>query len=178
MRIIDLAAKDLLQIFRDWRAAIFLVVMPIAFTLLFGFAFGGFGGVEEEDPRLPVVYIRADTGTSSEHLINLLGDSQVIRIEQSDEGIREKLHESVSDNDVAGALIIPAGTVVSTSDSAHRFNTQRDGRLPAGPGEEVEIPIEALSPGSAALRAALRERSGGQQRRQRRRNAERLPRRP
>jgi ABC-2 type transport system permease protein len=109
MRIIDLAAKDLLQIVRDWRAAIFLVVMPIAFTLLFGFAFGGFAGVEEEDPRLPVVYLTADTGTSSKHLINLLADSQIIRIEQSDDGNREKLHESVSNNDVAGALIIPAG---------------------------------------------------------------------
>ena len=42
------------------------------------------------------------------------------------------------------ALIIPAGTVVSTSDSAQRFSTQRVARLPAGPGEEIEIPIQAL----------------------------------
>ena len=48
------------------------------------------------------------------------------------------------------ALIIPAGTVVSTSDSAQRFSTQRVARLPAGPGEEIEIPIQALSPGIAA----------------------------
>ena len=43
MRVIDLAIKDLTQIVRDWRAAIFLLIMPIAFTILFGFAFGGFG---------------------------------------------------------------------------------------------------------------------------------------
>ena len=48
------------------------------------------------------------------------------------------------------AVNIPAGTVVSTSDSAQRFSTQRDARLPAGPGKEIEISIKALSPGSAA----------------------------
>jgi ABC-2 type transport system permease protein len=109
MRIIDLAYKDLLQIFRDWRAAIFLIIMPIGFTVLFGFAFGGFGGVEEEDPRLPVVYHSFDRGATSEQFISLLSDSQIIRIEQSDEEDEAKLRESVADNDFAGALIIPAG---------------------------------------------------------------------
>ena len=44
MRVIDLALKDLLQIVRDWKAALFMVVMPIIFTMFFGFAFGGSGG--------------------------------------------------------------------------------------------------------------------------------------
>lgn len=52
------------------------------------------------------------------------------------------------------SIRIPTGTVVSTSDSALRFITQSDGPLPAGPGEEIEIPIKALTPGSSAnLRA-------------------------
>ena len=41
MRVIDLAIKDLTELVRDWKAALFLVIMPVAFTLLFGFAFGG-----------------------------------------------------------------------------------------------------------------------------------------
>jgi len=53
MRVIDLTIKDLTELVHDWKAAVFLVIMPVAFTLLFGFAFGGFGG-GEEDPRLPV----------------------------------------------------------------------------------------------------------------------------
>jgi hypothetical protein len=48
------------------------------------------------------------------------------------------------------AVSIPAGTVVSTPDSAQRFTTQRDARVPAGPGKVIKIPIKALSPGSAA----------------------------
>ena len=33
MRVIDITLKDLTQIVRDWRAATFLLAMPIAFTL-------------------------------------------------------------------------------------------------------------------------------------------------
>jgi hypothetical protein len=54
MRVIDLTLKDLRQIVRDWRAAVFLLGMPIIFTLMFGFAFGGRGGTGQSDPRLPV----------------------------------------------------------------------------------------------------------------------------
>ena len=80
MRAIYLALKDLLQIFRDWKAAFFLVVMPIAFTLLFGFAFGG-AGDEAADPRLPVGYLDLDQGHLSPHLFKLLDNSEVIRLE-------------------------------------------------------------------------------------------------
>jgi ABC-2 type transport system permease protein len=50
-RIVDLAIKDLRQITRDRKSFLFLLVMPIVFTLLFGFAFGG---NSTADPRLPV----------------------------------------------------------------------------------------------------------------------------
>jgi hypothetical protein len=40
MRVIDLTIKDLTELVRDWKAALFLVIMPIAFTLLFGYAYG------------------------------------------------------------------------------------------------------------------------------------------
>jgi len=58
MRVIDLALKDLLQIVRDWKTALFLVAMPIVFTLFFGFVLGDAFG--EEDPRLPVGYVDHD----------------------------------------------------------------------------------------------------------------------
>lgn len=52
-RIFDLTAKDILQNLRDRQSFLFLLIMPIAFTLLFGFAFGGFSA-GKEDPRLVV----------------------------------------------------------------------------------------------------------------------------
>ena len=46
IRIFDIALKDLLQLSRDFKTFMFLLIMPIFFTFLFGFAFGGFGGGE------------------------------------------------------------------------------------------------------------------------------------
>ena len=78
MRVIDLAGKDLKQLVRDWKTALFLVAMPIAFTLLFGFAFAGaWGG--DEDPRLPVGYLDRDASTVSGYLLDMISDSDTIR---------------------------------------------------------------------------------------------------
>ena len=60
IRIFDIAWKDLMQILRDRKTFLFLLIMPIAFTLLFGFAFGGSG--KTTDPRLPVGYLDQDGG--------------------------------------------------------------------------------------------------------------------
>jgi hypothetical protein len=61
MRVLDITLKDLTQIVRDWRAATFLLAMPIAFTLMFGFMFGGFSA-GETDPRIPVAFLDPDGG--------------------------------------------------------------------------------------------------------------------
>jgi len=41
MRALHILAKDLLQVLKDWKSAIFLLAMPLAFTLFFGFVTGG-----------------------------------------------------------------------------------------------------------------------------------------
>ena len=45
-------------------------------------------------------------------------------------------------------VLVPTGTVVSTANSSSRFITQRETRVPAGPGEEASAPIKAILPGS------------------------------
>ena len=60
MRVIDLALKDLYQIVRDWKAALFLLVMPIVFTLLLGYVFRDAGG--GGDACLPVGLLDLDSG--------------------------------------------------------------------------------------------------------------------
>ena len=49
--ILDLALKDILQILRDRMSFLFLVFMPVVFTLLFGFAFGGSQQPRRHAPR-------------------------------------------------------------------------------------------------------------------------------
>ena len=108
MRIIDLAIKDLKQIVRDWRAAAFLVIMPIAFTLLMGFAFGGTGSDEAADARLPVGFLDQGGGQLSPHLLALIEGSEVIRIAEREKNL-EELEMMVAEEELAAAVVIPAG---------------------------------------------------------------------
>ena len=79
IRIFDIASKDLLQLLRDRKIFIFLLIMPIAFTLLFGFASGAFsrGGT---DPRLPVGFLDEDHSRLSRSRQDLLASPQAIRL--------------------------------------------------------------------------------------------------
>ncbi len=79
IRIFDITLKDMLQMARDRKIFMFLLVMPIVFTLLFGYAFGGFGG-GESDPRIPVGYLAADESWLADELHSLLEGSDVIRL--------------------------------------------------------------------------------------------------
>jgi ABC-2 type transport system permease protein len=107
MRTINLAIKDLIQTVRDWKAALFLVAMPIGFTLFFGVLFSGMGG--EQDPRLPVGFVDRDSGSAlSMHLSDLLEASDTIRPVVLEESI-EKVEKKVGDEELAGAVIVPAG---------------------------------------------------------------------
>jgi ABC-2 type transport system permease protein len=106
MRIIDLILKNVTQIIRDWKAAFFMLVVPIIFTLLMGFIFGGFSG-SEEDPRLPVGLVDQDESAVSAHLLALLEGSDAIRpvaMENAD-----KTEKQVRDEELAAAVIVPTG---------------------------------------------------------------------
>jgi hypothetical protein len=57
MRILDLALKDLSQMLRDRRSLLFIVAMPIVFTLFMGFAYKGSAGDENGDTRIPLAVV-------------------------------------------------------------------------------------------------------------------------
>ena len=59
IRILDIAKKDLLQILRDRKTFMFLLIMPIAFTLFFAVALSGIGQ-SSGDARLPVGFLDQD----------------------------------------------------------------------------------------------------------------------
>jgi len=113
MHIIDLALKDLLQILRDWKAAAFLVVMPIGFTLMFGFMFSGtFSGDSETDtdPRIPVALVDQDQDLLSETLFGLLSQSDTVRPFAPERGqTRDDLSAQVENGELAAVVIIPNG---------------------------------------------------------------------
>lgn len=105
MRVIDLALNDLRQLVRDWKTFIFLLVMPVVFTFLFGFAFGG---NSTADPRLSLAVWDADNSPLSQRLVAALQASDVVRIDESTVEMDE-LPQYVADEHVSAAVIIPAG---------------------------------------------------------------------
>jgi ABC-2 type transport system permease protein len=114
-RIFDIALKDLRQILRNRMTFLFLLIMPIAFTLLFGFAFGGSG--KTTDARLPVGYLDQDGSTLSQGLKSLLAGSTVIRLDEKTATAAD-LEAQVSSGKLAAALVVPSGYDRSVRDGA------------------------------------------------------------
>jgi ABC-2 type transport system permease protein len=107
IRVLDIALKDLLQLVRDRKTFMFLLIMPVAFTLLFGYAFGGFGG-GASDSRLPVGYLDQDGSRLSKKLNGLLAASKVIRLESQVLAVSD-LERLVADEKLAATIIVPSG---------------------------------------------------------------------
>jgi ABC-2 type transport system permease protein len=108
MRILDLARKDLIQIIRDWKSALFLVIMPLLFTLFFGFILAP--AEVEDDPRLPVGLINRDpAGSLAASLGDLLAASDVVRPVVLGEAEATDLDGQIRDGDLAAAVIVPEG---------------------------------------------------------------------
>lgn len=108
MRILDLAIKDLSQMLRDKRSLLFIVAMPIVFTLFMGFAYrGSVQSDETADNRIPLAVVDPEPDA-------LLNKMLVARLELSDAIRTVRLSEAEAmdafhKGEVAGVLIIPAG---------------------------------------------------------------------
>ncbi len=102
---------------RDRKTFLFLLIMPIAFTLLFGFAFGGFGG--SSDSRLPVGYLDQDNSRPSRKLHDLFAASQVIRLDENQARSVSELEQLVAQEKLAAAIIVPAGYGKTSLEGKH-----------------------------------------------------------
>ncbi len=107
MRILDLALKDLSQMFRDKRSLLFLVVMPIVFTFFMGFAYRNTGGDANADHRIPLAIVNPEpNAVLNKALVSRLESSDAIRVENmSNADAMAALHKG----GVAGVLVIPVG---------------------------------------------------------------------
>ncbi len=106
--IFDIAQKDLLQTLRDRKTFLFLLIMPVAFTLFFAWAFGG-SSKTPTDNRLPVGYLDQDSSPLSQRFMGLLQESTLIRLDESSPRSAADLDQLVADGDLAAAIIVPAG---------------------------------------------------------------------
>jgi ABC-2 type transport system permease protein len=155
IRILDIALKDLRQLVRERETFLFLLLMPIVFTLLFGYAFGGFGG-GESDPRLPVGYLDQDGSAISRHLRGLLAGSEVLRLQEEPEWTSGELERLVTDEDLAAAIIVPAGFgEAATAGSPFPLTLVADAASSAGSAVQSEVAAIAQRLMNAARTAAI-----------------------
>ena len=107
IRIFDIAMKDLMQLTRDSKTFMFLLIMPVLFTFLFGYAFGGFSG--NSDSRLPVGYLNEDDRWISQSLHDTLAASDVIQLKEIPGASPADYDLLVAQGKLAAALIVPQG---------------------------------------------------------------------
>ncbi len=108
MRILELALKDLQQILRDKRQLIFLVLMPVGFTLFMGIAFKGV--VQKPDHRLPLGWYNQDVnGRFTEMLRSALSANPDLNLYTVKPNELAKARQNVANKYTGGVLVIPPG---------------------------------------------------------------------
>jgi ABC-2 type transport system permease protein len=106
IRILDITFKDLMQLTRDFKTFLFLLIMPIAFTFLMGFSSGSFSS-GESDSRLPIGYLDQDDRWISQSLHDMLNTSEVVRLEEYSSASTSDLELLVAEGKLAAAVIVP-----------------------------------------------------------------------
>jgi len=130
MRILHLALKDLYQIAREKKSALFLLVLPLLFTWLMGMIFNRNG---DQDVRLPVGIVDHDNSVIATHLQTLLNTSETIRPILLEPQELEGLREQVRSQKVAAVIIVPAGFSEGTLDGENpQLTLLVDRDTPAG----------------------------------------------
>src|SRR5512143_944824 len=162
-RILDIALKDLMQLSRDLKTFMFLLFMPIVFTILFGIAFGGFGG-GESDSRLPVGYLSQDDSWVTNSLHDLLDKSDVVSLDDNVFRSASDLEKLVADGKLAAAVIVPDGYGKGILNNKRvRLTVIADTNTQAWTTIEAEILSIASKLDSAARTATILDEVAGEQ---------------
>ena len=111
-KLLNIALKDLKIMFRDPSALVWMLVMPIALTLVMAFAFGRLtgGGQAAGLSDIPVIIVDLDGGQMSEPIVQAfqsqeLADLIDVTTSQDESAARQ----AVEADKVAAAIIIPTG---------------------------------------------------------------------
>ena len=146
-----LAGKDLQQTVRDKLSFVFILVMPLAFTLFFGLLFGA----NSSTNKLPLAVWDADGGAAAKQLVTDLGKSTVVTVVPKQGSAFEKW---MADDRAAAGLVIPKGysaavadgkqadlVIVSTQGSSGASTAASEVRTLAGDQVAVELAARAAS---------------------------------
>lgn len=106
MKILDIALKDLRQIFRDKNSALFLVAMPIVFTLFMGYAYRSGDNGNQTESKIPLAWVEPETNSILANLfLTRLEESGTFEIQSLDLSTAQ---DTLRRGKVDGILLIPA----------------------------------------------------------------------
>ncbi len=159
--ILAIAVKDIRETMRDRMTFMFLLVMPVIFTLMFGFAFGG----NSQTATRPVVgWIDQDGSLLSTALKDFVQTSGAdIKDLDSTAGTTDiDLDKMVVDGKLAAAVVVPAGY----QESARRGEMMRltvitDPASSAGTAARSIVQVAAGRAASAAFAAQSASKAAG-----------------
>ncbi|MEE9617060.1 MAG: ABC transporter permease [Anaerolineae bacterium] len=105
-KLLYIASNELLLLFKDRMAVVWMLILPLGLTAIMGLAFGGLGGGSEPVViDLPVV--DQDGGEMAAAVLDILAQMESLHLET--EYDEETARQLVSDGERAGTLVIPAG---------------------------------------------------------------------
>ncbi len=132
MKILDLALKDLSQMLRDKRSLLFIVAMPIIFTLFMGFAFRSPDSKAAVDTRLALAVVDPQPSAHlNQALLARLESSRSLRpVPLTEPAAMTALYRG----EAAGVLIIPEdfSLLAETPDGALKFKLIAEANSTAG----------------------------------------------
>lgn len=99
MKILAITLKDLQQVLRDKRSLLFLIAMPVAFTLFMGFAYRSGSTPDTGDSRPVLVWDCAEPSAAAGSLRALL---------ESDDSIKVVERQDAAQPTPTGTLTVPA----------------------------------------------------------------------
>lgn len=150
-RIIPIILKDLQQYAKNVQMIVFMFIMPIAFTFLFGFVFAGEGTDTGIQWNLGVANL--DTGATGAQLIELLQADDSLSITTLSEPVAE-LRSLVEAGDYTAILVIPANTTTQLENGqTPQLTVYTRGSADVQALLESSISFAAINPGNLHARA-------------------------
>jgi ABC-type multidrug transport system permease subunit len=144
-----IAWKDLRVAFRDPAAIILMLVTPFLLTLVFGFAFGGFGGSSGEGiSQIPIAVVNQDAGQVGQNLVQVLQSDDLANLVKPVEMSSDAQARLAVDRDQAAvAVIIPSDLTARVIPQGEQSSSATANASPA----VVEIYSRPTNPVSAGV---------------------------
>lgn len=117
MKTLDIAMKDILQVLKDRKSVFFLVLLPLVFTLFFGFVFSPSTISEDDGDGYHFLVIAPENEKAVEFILDVLDNLDSVSAERGDPVNIQAREAEVADGSIDAILVVPEGYSESLMDA-------------------------------------------------------------